>query len=273
MNVRTLLCFLMVLCLSACSQLVSHHSGNHTVSSSLVDFLYPKDAPRPALTPAVPLLKLPVRVGIAFVPPQAWRQEGVSVAEQMKLLEQVKAAFVQYDYIGHIELIPSTYLKGANGFDTLDQVGRMFDVDIMALVSYDQLQQSLERKSALLYWTIVGLYTVPGNQNSVQTFVDTAVFDLATHKMLFRAPGVSQLKESSTAIGVDVTINNQSRKGYQLAVNDMITNLDAELGRFKTRVKEEHVAKVENRAGYSGGALGILALLLLPLLRWRRARG
>lgn len=176
----------------------------------------------------------------------------------------MKQSFIKYDYIDRIEIIPSTYLKNGKGFNTLQQVARLHDVDVMALVSYDQLMQSHENKSAILYWTIVGMYLIPGNENAIQTFVDTAVFDMRSQKMLFRAPGINQLTESSTAVGVTTTLREKSYEGFDLAVNDMIVNLDDELAGFKTRVKEEHVATIEHKQGYSGG--GSLSLLILSLL-------
>ena len=93
--------------------------------------------------------------------------------------------------------------------------------------------------------------------------------------MLFRAPGINKLSKRTTAIGIDSTLEQKSRDGFGLAVADMTTNLDAQLSRFKTRVKEENVAKVEYRAGYSGGAINgyflLLAFgLLLSRLKFRR---
>ncbi|MCH1925724.1 rhombotarget lipoprotein [Shewanella sp. C32] len=269
MKLRSLCGVVLLLALSGCSSFFSHQAQSDTSSSSLLSFLYPNHE-RPTVTTELPLIKLPATVGIAFIPSNDWRDQGVSVAEQMQLLSQVKNQFERYDYIGKIEIIPSTYLQRGRGFQTLEELGQMYDVDIMALVSYNQVRQSTQGKSSLLYWTIVGMYTIPGNENSVNTFVDTAVFDLATHKLLFGANGVSFLSERSTAVGVESTLNDQSKKGYHLAMDDMAHNLNRELDDFKQRVKQDRVAQVENRAGYSGGALGGLALLLLPLAWCRR---
>lgn len=41
----------------------------------------------------------------------------------------------------------------------------------------------------------------------------------------------------------------------------MVVNLDDELARFKVRLKEEKLAKVEHKQGYSGGGLGGLILV------------
>ncbi|MFO6423937.1 rhombotarget lipoprotein [Motilimonas sp. KMU-193] len=252
--------------LTACSSLVSDKTGQNTVSSSLVDFLYPNEHSRAEHKPEIPTLNLPVKVGIAFVPPSRYGHHQIHEKDQLELLNKVKSAFTQYDYIDHIEVIPSTYLQGGKGFTFLSQLGRLYDIDVIALVSYDQVSQSKENNAALLYWTIVGMYLIPGNQNSVQTFVDTAVFDISSQKMLFRAPGISELERLSTAIGVDDTISDKSREGFALAVDDMTKNLDAELARFKTRVKEEKVANITHRDGYSGGgSMGYLLTLLLMI--------
>ena len=141
----------------------------------------------------------------------------------------------------------------------------------MALVSYDQVSQSLENNAAFLYLTIVGLYVIPGNENSVQTFVDTAVFDVKSRKMLFRAPGIHKAEQRSTAIGIDEVAKEQSLASFNGAVDDMITNLDAELAQFKTRVKEEKVANVTHRNGTGGSSLFWLVAVLAGFAVHRRS--
>lgn len=253
--------------LSACGSLLSDQSHKTTVSSSLMDFLYPDKNSRTEHSAEIPHLKLPVNVGLAFVPSRHWQHGGINHSEQMKLLEKVKNSFTQYEFIGRIELIPSSYLAGGEGFTTLEQVSRLHDIEVIALISYDQVTQTLDNNASLLYWTIAGMYLIPGSENSSQTFVDTAVFDIKSRKMLFRAPGISKQQERSTAVGIDDTRNTLSQQGFELAVADMITNLDSELARFTTRVKEEKIANVEHRSGYSGGggSLPVSTLLLLGL--------
>ncbi len=255
------------LSVAACGSLLSNQSQKTTISSSLMDFLYPDKNSRTEHTAELPQLQLPVNVALAFVPPAKWQSSALANAEQIALLEKVKQAFTRYDFINRIEIIPSMYLNGGQGFTTLEQVGRLHDIDVIALVSYDQLLQTSDNKASLLYWTIAGMYLVPGSDNSVQTFVDTAVFDIKSRKMLFRAPGISRLEDSSTAIRIDDTRITQSRKGFELAVGDMTVQLDEELGRFTTRVKEEKVAAISHRPGYSpsGGSTGLLCLTLLTL--------
>lgn len=263
--VKLFFIFSSMVLLTACGSLLSDQSHKTTVSSSLMDFLYPDKNSRTEHTAEIPRLQLPVNVGLAFVPSRHWQYGGINHSEQMKLLEKVKNSFTQYEFIGRIELIPSSYLAGGQGFSTLEQVSRLHDIEVIALISYDQVTQTLDNNASLLYWTIAGMYLIPGSENSTQTFVDTAVFDIKSRKMLFRAPGISKQQERSTAVGIDDTRNTLSQQGFELAVADMITNLDAELARFTTRVKEEKVAHVEHRSGYSGsgGSLPVGMLFLL----------
>lgn len=271
MKSRMLIILLGIAFLASCSSILSHNTGKKTQSSSLMDFLYPDEKSRAEHKPEIPVLKLPVKVGLAFVPSKSWQRDGIHGKDQVELLEKVKKSFLKYDYIDRIEIIPSTYLSGGEGFSTLEQVGRLYDVDVMALVSYDQVTQSLENNAALLYWTIVGMYIIPGNENSIQTFVDTAVFDIKSKKMLFRAPGISKLEKRTTAVGVDDILAEKSLEGFGLAVADMTVNLDAELARFKVRVKEEKIAKVEHREGYSGGSISYCLLVLVFVMFTRKS--
>lgn len=250
--------------------MVSDGQQRVTASSSLADYLYPKGEERTAKTPQIPVLQLPVNVGIAFIPSDNNAGGAVTTGEQLALLDKVKQSFAQYEYINRIEVIPSTYLAGDKGFDSLDQVSRLYDVDIMALVSYDQLTRTNDNNASLLYWTIVGMYVIPASDTKVQTFVDTAVFDLTSRSLLFRAPGLSKTEDRSTAINVGKVTNQKSVEGFSIAVDDMIVNLNSELARFKTRVKEEQVAKVEHREGYSGGVVIWMNLLIAITLYSRR---
>lgn len=260
--------------------MVSQQSERQVISSSLVDFLYPNKNERVAHKQEMPVLTLPLNVGLSFLPSQNsqhWRGDRISESDKIKLLEKVKMSFVQQGYIDHITLIPSVYLRKSSnnsGFDRLDQVSRLHDVDIMVLVSFDQVTQSLQNNASLLYWTIVGMYVVPGNENSIQTFVDTAVFDVHSRKMLLRAPGVSSIRKRSTAIGVDRVMKNRALQGFQLAFDDMIKNLSTELTGFKARAKQGKVVTIKHQAGYSAGGSwggGLLTLLYIMLVV-RRAK-
>ena len=259
--------------LTGCSSFVSQQSGRHEISSSLVDFLYPGKSSEIPQKGGVPVLQLPIKVGLAFVPSSNWRGSDISEMNQAQLLNKVKASFGKQRFIESITIIPSVYLRkprGNSGFDTLDQLAKLHNIDVIALVSYDQVTQSLHNNASLLYWTIVGMYVIPGNENSIQTFVDTAVFDISSHKLLMRAPGISQLHKRSTAIGVDSVMQAKSMRGFNLAFDDMIKNLDSELSRFRARVKAgkgASVARIQYRPGYNaGGSMSGSFLILLLLL-------
>lgn len=255
---RITLVFIMLMVLGGCSGFVSQKSGQHSISSSLHSFLYPNKESRVEIREEIPVLKLPVRIGLAFLPSENWRGSTLDESTKYKLLNKVKTSFGKHSFIENISIIPSAYLrsrniKGNSGYDTLTQVARLHDVDVMALVSYDQLTQSLHNNVSLLYWTIVGMYVIPGNENTIQTFVDTAVFDIKSRKMLMRAPGISKIRKRSTAIGVDSVMTEKSHQGFDLAFEEMIRNLESELANFRERAKAGRVIEIQYREGSSGG--------------------
>lgn len=227
--------------------------GRRGVSSSLVDYLYPDGQVPPDHEETTPLLNLPLTVGLAFVPSQQGTAFMLPEAKKTQLLEAVKQKFVGLDYVKEIVIVPETYMRSSNGFDGVGQIARLYGLDIVALVSYDQVTVSSETKSSVLYWTIVGAYFIKGNQNQATTFVDTAVFDVSSRKMLFRAPGVSDTQQSSTLVEVDQASRATREKGFELAMQDMSSNLAAELDLFKERIKEDDSVQIAHRKGYGGG--------------------
>ncbi len=248
------------------------------VSSSLVDYLYPDGEIPPNLLDTKPVLKLPLRIGLAFVP----SSNGISSLEisdkqKNELLEKVRMQFEQYNYIEQIVVIPDNYLSRRKGFTTVEQVARLYGVDIVALVSYDQVIFSKNNASSFLYMTIVGAYVVPGDEQRVDTFVDIAVFDVRTRKLLFRAPGIDTRKDVSRLLTVEAERIRISQESFAGAINDMSANLDSELQSFKERVKTGKVAEVKVRQGYSGagafdGAFLVPLVLLVAIYSLGRKR-
>lgn len=259
-----------LLALSGCTALFQpdYTTGmRNGVSSSLVDYLYPDGEQPPAADEMIPHLILPLRVGLAFVPGR-FAQDEISEATRIELLDGVKQAFIKHDYVEHIEVIPDVYLRSSRGMRGMQQVARMYGVDVMALVSYDQVTVTTDNNAAFLYWTIVGAYVIQGTNNEVHTFVDTAVFDVDTAKLLFRAPGVDMNRDRSTAIGTEDVIHKQSTASFAAAVDVMTVNLGDELIRFEERVADNpQLAMVSYKDNYGGaGALGGWLLLMLVLL-------
>jgi len=261
-----------------------------TRRSSLMDYLYPKEKAAPAPNPAGARLKLPLKLGIAFVPggSASWRVQSLLAPGQEKpLLDVVRQSFKDKPWVSEIKLVPSTYLRPGGGFENMDQVARMYGVDVMALVSVDQIQYTDPRWYSFTYLSIVGAYVLPGDANDTRTLIDAAVYDVASHTFLLRAPGQSQMKGSSTWAYREVQLREHSAKGLQLAMTDLAKNLDAEVASFKVEIAsgDRKDVDVVDRQGVSlrqsggqnfGGSFswieGLGALLLLgAALRWRRA--
>jgi rhombotail lipoprotein len=253
-------------------------TGKHA-TTSVVDYLYPNAKKEPVAEQGVPVLNLPMRVGIAFVP-----ERGISTlteAKKTELLDKVAANFKSLDFIKSIEIIPSAYLTPQGGFDNLDQIRTMHGVEAMALVSYDQKQFTDEGIASIVYWTIVGAYVVPGEKNSTYTMVDTVIMHIPSRKMLFRAPGTSQIKGYSTPINLSERLRQDSEKGFNEAVEKMIPNLSQQLVAFRERVKaspEEYKVVRADGSARGGGSLETwmalpIVLLFVGGLWWARRRG
>lgn len=237
-------------------------------TTSIVDYLYP-DTKEPVAEQGIPVLNLPMRIGIAFVPEGQLRGSAVlTEARKRQLLEEVAQHFSDRDFVRDIEIIPSAYLRPQGGFQNLDQLRTMHGIDVVALVSYDQAQFTDEGLSSLAYWTIIGAYIVRGEKNSTHTMVDAVIIDIPSRKMLFRSPGTSFVKGSATPVNLSEQLRLDAGRGFEAAVADMIGNLDQELIVFQDRVlsspEEYRVVRAPDYKG-GGGAAGPAEFLLLLL--------
>jgi len=176
--------------------------------SNLMSYLYPNAAEAPQPSAQGIRLRLPMRVGIAFVPLDAKSAQfhGVDSAlpgtSEQRLLSVVKDAFRSRDWVKEVVVIPSNYLTPGGGFANLDQLSQMFGVDVIALVSVDQFQSSDPYPISFLYLSIVGAYVLPLDHNDTRTLIDAAVFYVPARAFLLRAPGQSQITGHATAVGV-----------------------------------------------------------------------
>lgn len=255
--------------------------------SSVMDYLYPKSNSK-HVEPSIPHLNLPLKVGIAFVPdsksnttmnnPWAGRVSGGSLTASMKseLLDKVADSFRELDYVGSIDVIPSAYLTPGGSFANLEQIKTMYGIDTIALVSYDQVQFTDEGALSLSYWTIVGAYIVTGEKNDTSTLMDTVVYDIASKKLLFRAPGISRVRGTATPVNLSEALREDSNEGFKQATNEMIVNLKDELTRFEETVKKDpQMVTITHKPGYTpkAGATGLMDLLFLlsiALIVWQR---
>lgn len=248
--------------------------------SSVVDYLYPKSTPA-AITPSIPTLRLPIKLGIAFVPDQGtfggnsnfWSEQsagsGLTEVKKTQITSSVAKHFKKYSFIGEIQEIPSTYLTPGGSFANLDQIKTMYGIDVIALISFDQVQFTDSGLLSLTYWTLVGAYAVAGEKNDTNTLMDTVVYDISSRKLLFRAPGTSLIKGRATPVNLSEELRADSAKGFEIANVKMIENLDVQLQAFREKAKQNPAeVKIipQSNSGGGGGSLDYYLLSLLLLL-------
>lgn len=246
-------------------------------SSSVVDYLYPSSN-AVEIKPSLPHLQLPLKVGVAFVPETSsgsgyrdyWAgriQVGaLDEGRKSKLLDRVAADFRKLEFVESIEVIPSAYLRPGGSFKNLDQIKSLYNLDVVALVSYDQAQFTDEGFLSLSYWTLIGAYIVSGEKNDTSTLMDTTVYDIESRQLLFRAPGTNVVKGRSTPVNLSEELRKDSIESFRLAATDMTANLKKQLEAFQAKVKNKSSdVKVSHREGYSGGG-GSISFMMLTFL-------
>jgi rhombotail lipoprotein len=253
-------------CWSTCAA----HSHN---SSSLVDFLFP-DGKVPIATEQ-PQLSIPLRVGLGFLPSVNTSGAGLDEAHQQELLERIRQRFMSRRFVSDIVLVPDYYLATHRGFAGLEGVQRLYDLDVIALVSFDQETILDQNDWSLAYLTIVGAYVVKGNRHDVSTLVDLAVVDPRTRKLIIRAGGADLRHGNTTLVEANRETHAANITGFSAATNLMIDHFDHELSRFEADVKSgtAPVRVLSKNTGDNvrggGGALGgsCIGLLLLAVVR------
>jgi rhombotail lipoprotein len=276
MKLRTMLCLATLgAALTGCSYwndfgCAPHCRSETHNSSSLVSFLYP-DGRTPPPRDATPELHLPLRIGLAFLPSQSpGNYADLDAAHKEQILERIRRRFADRKFVGEIVVIPDYYLKSSRGFEGLQGVQRLYSIDLMALVSYDQVTHRDDTNWSLTYLTIVGAFMFKATDRDVATMVDLAVVDPATQSLVLRAGGTDGSHGHSTLVEEQQDARLAGAESFDAASNQMIANFDAALNVFEASVREGHAnVRVVDRNGKptgGGGALGLIDVLFLSLL-------
>lgn len=246
-------------------------------SSSLVGFLYP-DGKMPPPDNAIPELHIPLRVGLAFLPSQFSNgAPQLDATQKNELLGKIRARFADRKFVSEIVVIPDYYLTSSKGFAGLEGVQRLYNIDLMALVSYDQVTYKDDNKLSLGYLTIVGAYILKGSSHDIATLVDLAVVDPATRSLVLRAGGTDTQHGNSTLIDEQRDSRLAGAKSFDIATEQMIGNFDIALTKFEADVRAGKAnVRVVNRndasSSHGGGSLSLLSIFaLLSLVTLRKA--
>ncbi|MGH8691711.1 MAG: rhombotarget lipoprotein [Burkholderiales bacterium] len=240
--------------LGACA--ATKQENKQRQAASVVEFLYPStDAATPVQLATVAELKVPLRIGLAFVPDNSHANFRVTEAERVDLLSTMRQEFRRYPFVGAIEVVPSSYLQAGGGFDNIDRIARLLSLDCVALLSYDQMQFADATGWAFLYWTGIGAYVVPADRYDVLTSVEAAVFDVRSRKLLMRAGGTSQVKGHAAMVGFGAKIREARAEGFRQALAKLIPNLHAEVKAFRERAPGDRAVRLDLPPGYDPSAL------------------
>ena len=250
-----LLWFLLAAIVSVMSGCASiEKSAKQRQVASVLAYLYPASGNVPTIPDAMAVIRVPFRIGVAFVPDNTDPEFRLPESERLKLATKVREAFAGYPFVSEIVAVPSVYLEHGGGFANLDRVAVLLKLDVVALVSFDQVQNAGARGSSFLYWTGVGAYFIDGDQYDILTAVETSVFDVKSRRLLIRAGGVSNIKGSATLVGFSEQAREARNRGFDEAMNEMIGKLHGEVKAFREQARKDPNIRLELPPGYNPNA-------------------
>lgn len=188
---------------------------------------------------------------MAFVPDNTNSEFRLAESDRLKLETKVRDAFINYPFVSDIVAVPSVYLKSGGGFTNLDQIAALLKLDVIALVSFVQVQNAGASRTSFLYWTGVGAYLIKGDQYDILTAVETSVFDIKSRQLLLRASGISNIKGSATMVSFPERAREARSQGFDKAFSDMITRLHGEVKTFREQAPADPNIRLVLPPGYN----------------------
>ena len=218
--------------------------------ASVLAYLFPGSESSPPVAASPAEIKVPFRIGVAFVPDSSSTAFRLPENERLKLADKVRDAFRNYPFIKDIVSVPSIYLEPGGGFANLSHVASLLNLDVIALVSFDQVQNAGANGWSFLYWTGIGAYMINGDQYDILTAVEATVFDVKSHRLLMRGGGISNIKGSATMVGFSEKAREARNRGFDEAVKEMIQKLHEETKSFRERAPKDPNIRLILPPGY-----------------------
>ena len=253
---RILTAVIAVTALGGCASM--EESSRQRQVASVLAYLYPGSGNVPTMADSTAEIRVPFRIGVAFVPDTSAAQFRLPESDRLKLATKVRDAFKGYPFIREIVAVPSVYLEPGGGFANLDRIADMLRLDVIALISFDQVQNAGATGSSFLYWTGVGAYFIQGDQYDILTAVETSVFDIKSRRLLMRAGGVSNIKGTATMVGFSEIARDARTRGFDEAMTDMIGKLDSEVNTFREQAPKDPNIRLILPPGYNPNAKRII---------------
>jgi rhombotail lipoprotein len=213
-----------------------------------------------------------VRVGLAFLPSKTGvGAVGLEASHREALLDRIRKRFSDRKFVKNIVIVPDYYLGSVRGFEGLQGVQRLYNVDVMALVSFDQVTYRDDNKWSFGYLTIVGAYVLKGTRHDVTTLMDLAVVDPVSRSILLRAGGTDDRHGTTTLIDQGRETREATARSFSQATDQLIEHFDTALVQFEADVRAGKAnVRVANAGGGSaggggggGGSLDVASVVLL----------
>ena len=246
---------LLVLGLCSCASMKTDTKQRQV--ASLLAYLFPDSEQIEPQSDMVAEIKVPFRIGVAFVPDHNDPEFRLPETDRLTLAGKVRDAFSKYPFISVIQAVPSMYLESGGGFANLDRIAALLKLDVVALVSFDQVQNAGPTGWSFLYWTGIGAYVISGDQYDILTAVETAVFDIKSRKLLMRASGVSNIKGTATMVGFSERAREARTSGFEEAMAEMIGNLHEEVKLFREKAPKDPSIQLILPPGYNPNATSV----------------
>jgi rhombotail lipoprotein len=247
-KVKWLLTVVLLVSIGGCASL--DNTTRQRQVASVLSYLFPGSEAAPPAPEMVAVIKVPFRIGVAFVPDSTDPQFRLPESERLKLSGQVRDAFASYPFVSEIVAVPSMYLESGGGFANLDRIAALLKLDVVALVSFDQVQNAGATGWSFLYWTGIGAYVIDGDQYDILTSVETTVFDIKSRRLLMRAGGVSNIKGAATMVGFSERAREARTRGFDDAIKEMIRKLHTEVKGFRERAPTDPNIRLVLPPGY-----------------------
>ena len=251
--------FFVVVTISGCGAMAMKEVRQ---DASLADYLYSgQQTSETTQQTTAAELHLPLRCGIAFVPGYADPKFGLTEVDRLRWSTQIKALFEKHPFVGNVVVIPTSYLKSGGGVQNLRQLAALFNVEAIALLSYEQTQFSEPGSLSALYLTsALAWFVVPGDRYNIHTVLEAALVDARSGKLLFRAPATSIVEGSATMVRFSASSREARSEGFDKAFAQLIPNVDNALQTFHRQAQTDPAFRLITPDNHNDGEPRQLAL-------------
>jgi rhombotail lipoprotein len=185
-------------------------------------------------------LELPIRIGLAFLPPAGNTIDAVPTTDQRGIAQaRVRDVMLSVPYVSEVIIVPDYYFVPGvtGGFEKMRELSHRFDFDLLAVLASDQTSYESRNFRSLGLITVLGADLWEGDVDKAVTAIELAIVEPTSRTVVMRMASGAAFGDTTTLLDDWRSSNHLRCVSFDEARVALVDDLQIRLGELRSRLE------------------------------------